>query len=209
MRMERQERGGDGGDDKELIRSGGDDTVDAVGICGGGGSEGQGGGVDKAYAEDRGGTPEGRGEGQSPQAVGGRARPSVFFNSATNAERGGGGDRQRSAGGKPPDCVKSRRAAATSALAPTVSNLSSLFWDILPLLQLGLVHTFLSEGECGDVAGGVRPDSGIGGLISAEDRREVLGRLGGALYDRYEEIGGQFNMARRIPGDEGFNETIR
>ena len=28
------------------------------------------------------------------------------------------------------------------------------------------------------------------------------------LYDRSENIGGQFNMARRIPGNEEFNETI-
>ena len=28
------------------------------------------------------------------------------------------------------------------------------------------------------------------------------------LYDRAEEIGGHFNMARRVPGKEEFNETI-
>ena len=37
----------------------------------------------------------------------------------------------------------------------------------------------------------------------------MLVRIGGALYDRSEEIRGQFNMARRIPGKEVFNKTIR
>ena len=54
------------------------------------------------------------------------------------------------------------------ALALTVAALSSIFRYVLHLLQLGLVHTFLSEGGCGDVAGGVRPDSGTGILIYAE-----------------------------------------
>ena len=70
-------KGGDLGEDEELIWRGGDDTVDAAGGRCGGGAEGRGGGPDKAPAEDRGGTPEGRGEGQSPLAVGGRARPSM------------------------------------------------------------------------------------------------------------------------------------
>ena len=86
------------------------------------------------------------------------------------------------------------------ALALTVAALSSLLRDVPHLLRSGLVRTFLLDGECGDVAGGVRPDSGTGVLISAEERREVLVRIGGALYDRAEEIGGQFNMARRILG---------
>ena len=50
-------------------------------------------------------------------------------------EVGGGG----SAGGEPPDCVKSLRAAVALTLAPTFSALSSLFWDVLRLLQSGLV----------------------------------------------------------------------
>ena len=67
-----------------------------------------------------GGTPEGLGEGQSPRA-------SVFFDSATYANRGEGGDRRGSVGGEPLDFVKYRRAAAASALAPTVAALSLLF----------------------------------------------------------------------------------
>ena len=59
------------------------------------------------------------------------------------------------------------------------------------------------------MTGGVRPDYRMGIMISSEERKEVLGRLGGALYDRAEEIGGHFNMARRILGKEVFNETIR
>ena len=65
----------------------------------------------------------------------------------------------------------------------------SVFFD-----SATLVHTFISEGGCGDVAGGMRPYSGTGVLLSAEDRREVLGRIGGALFDRDEDIGGQLNM---------------
>ena len=41
------------------------------------------------------------------------------------------------------------------------------------------------------MAGGVRPDSGTGILLSNEERREGLGRIRGAIYDRTEEIGGQ------------------
>ena len=44
---------------------------------------------------------------------------------------------------------------------------------------MGLVHTFLSEGEFRDVAGGVRLEFGTGVLISTKERREVLGRLRG------------------------------
>ena len=58
------------------------------------------------------------------------------------------------------------------------------------------------------MVGGVRPESGTVVLISAKERRKVLVRIGGALYDRYKDIRGQFNMTRRIPGKEGFNETI-
>ena len=37
----------------------------------------------------------------------------------------------------------------------------------------------LDEGEYGDVASDVRPDSGTGVLLSSKERREVLGRIGG------------------------------
>ena len=55
------------------------------------------------------------------------------------------------------------------------------------------------------MAVGMMPESKRGVLISADERREVMGRLEGGLYDRAEEIEGQFNMARRIPGKEVFN----
>ena len=42
-----------------------------------------------------------------------------------------------------------------------------------------MLRTFLSERDCRDVAGGVRLDSKTCVLISAKERREVLGRLGG------------------------------
>ena len=83
------------------------------------------------------------------------------------------------AGGDPPDCTKTRRAASVSALAVTVADLSLLFQDVLRLLQLGLLRTLLLEGGCGDVTGGVRLESRTGVLLSAEERREVMGRLGG------------------------------
>ena len=72
-----------------------------------------------------------------------------------------------------------------------------------------MVRTFLLEGKCRDVAGRVIMDSRTGVLLSAEERREVLGRLRGGLYKRAKEIRVQFNMARRMPGKEGFIETIR
>ena len=157
------------GKEKELIGRGGDNTVDAAGGLGWKRSKGRGGGADKARTEDRGGTPEGRGEGQSPRAVGGRARPSVFFDSSTYAKREGRG-RHVSVGGDPPDCVKVRRATAVSALALTVATFSLLFRDVLRLLGSGLVRTLLLEGECGDMAGDVRPDSGMGVLLSIKER---------------------------------------
>ena len=83
----------------------------------------------------------------------------------------GGGDRRGSAGDKPPDCIKSRTAAAASTLSLTVADLSSLFRDVLHLLPSGLVCTFLLEGECRDMAGGLRTDSWTGVLLSAEERR--------------------------------------
>ena len=104
----------------------------------------------------------------------------------TPRERGGR-RRRGSAGGELPDCVKSRRAAVVLALAPTVADLSSLFQDFLRLLQSGLVRTFLSEGECRDVASGTRPESRTCILIYAKERREVLGRIGGGGRPRQGE----------------------
>ena len=49
----------------------------------------------------------------------------------------------------------------------------------LSLPRSGLVRTFLSERECGDVAGNVIPDCGTGVIISTKERRKVLGRIGG------------------------------
>ena len=69
--------------------------------------------------------------------------------------------------------------AAALGLTLTVAALSSLYRDILRLLRSGMVRTFLSEGGCRDVAGGVSPDSRTGVLVSAEKGREVLGRLVG------------------------------
>ena len=55
--------GGDLGEDEELIGRGGDDTVDVEGGRCWEGSGGRDRGIDKATTEDRGSTPEGRGEG--------------------------------------------------------------------------------------------------------------------------------------------------
>ena len=98
-------------------------------------------------------------------------------------EKGEGrGDRRGTASGDPPDCVKARRAAAASALAPTFAVLSLLFRDVLRLLRSGLVCTFLSEGECRDMAGSMRPESRTGVLLSDEEKREVMGQLGGGEW---------------------------
>ena len=54
---------------------------------------------------------------------------------------------------------------------------------------------FLSEGECGDMAGGVRPESGTGVLLSTEERREVLGRIrGGGTASPRRSGGGNKRM---------------
>ena len=92
--------GGDLGEDEELIWRGGDDTVDAVGGLYMGRARGRGGEQDKAPSEDRGETLKGQGEGQSPWAVGGRARSEAFQGRATvtgsgydasgRGQRGGG-----------------------------------------------------------------------------------------------------------------------
>ena len=116
-------------------------------------------------------------------------RTSIFFDSSTYDKKWRGGWRG-SAGSKPPDCVESRRADATSALDLTVAVLSSLFRDVLRLLRSGLVCTFLLEGGCGDVAGSVRTDSGTGVLLSDEEMREVMGRLGGWGRPRRGEAAG-------------------
>ena len=42
-----------------------------------------------------------------------------------------------------------------------------------------MVCTLLLKGECGDMAGGMRQESGTGVLLSDKEMREVLGRLGG------------------------------
>ena len=88
-----------------------------------------------------------------------------------------------SAGGEPTEYVEARRASDASALAV----LSSLFRDVLRLLQSGMVRTFLSEGEWRDVAGGVRPDSRTGVLLSAKDRSEGMVRLRGGDGSLAEE----------------------
>ena len=90
-----------------------------------------------------------------------------------------GGDCCGSAGGEPTDYAKAHRA-------------SSLFRDVLRLLRSGMVHTFLLEGEWRDVAGGVRPDSRTGVLLSAKDRSEVMVRLrggGGSLAEEKRQRG--------------------
>ena len=86
-------------------------------------------------------------------------------------------------GGELPDCVKSRIAATASTLALTFVVHSSLFRGVLRLLRSGLVHTFLSEGKLGDVAGGVRPDSRTGVMLSTKERKDVLGWIGGGETD--------------------------
>ena len=62
-----------------------------------------------------------------------------------------------------------------------------LFRDVLRLLQSGLVCMFLLEGECGDVAGDVSPDSVTGVPLSAKYTREVMVMLGGGGYGLAEE----------------------
>ena len=64
-----------------------------------------------------------------------------------------------------------------------------------------MVCTLLLKGECGDMAGGMRQESGTGVLLSDKEMREVLGRLGGGGGGLAEEKrrGGQANG----DGEEG------
>ena len=48
---------------------------------------------------------------------------------------------------------------------------------------------------------------GTGGTCVRRDRRRARPRV--TLFDAASEIGGQFNLARRIPGKEEFAETLR
>ena len=106
--------------------------VDAASEYGRGRAEGQGGG-NTSLPQRTGGAPW-KGEGRSNRrgrSVEGRGPPSSSIPPHTPKE---GGDPRGSAGGKPQDCVEARRAAATSALSPTVSALSVMFRDVLHLL---------------------------------------------------------------------------
>ena len=125
-------------------------------------------------------------------AVSGRSRPSVFFNSAMYAKRGGVGYCHGSAGNKPPDYIEACRAAAVSAI-----DLSLLFQDILRLLRSALVCAFQSEGECVEVEGHVRSDSGTGVLPYAKERREVMCQLRGEERPHLgEAAGGTYERGR-------------
>ena len=62
--------------------------------------------------------------------------------------------------------------------------LELLFTDINRLLSMGLVRTFDSEYECGYVAGNIDSSSKRGTFLVAEERREVLRRLGGGKSPR-------------------------
>ena len=80
---------------------------------------------------------------------------------------------------KPCQRTSARRSIDEKSLAKHQSSLAFFFQDLLRLFSLGLVRTFLSEQECGAVAGNT--SSGKGGrrgLLSAEERREVLSSLG-------------------------------
>lgn len=78
-------------------------------------------------------------------------------------------------------------ASATSSNKSKISDqfsyhlaaLELLFIDIHRLLSMGLVRTFESEFECGSVAGHVYAGSNRGSFLLANERREVLSRLGG------------------------------
>ena len=94
---------------------------------------GEAGGVDTAPTEDGGGYP-GRARVRQIAARSWRQGKdlSILRFHHVGQEVGGGGG--RSVGSKPPDCVRARRAASASALAPTVTALSLLFRDVLRLL---------------------------------------------------------------------------
>ena len=68
------------------------------------------------------------------------------------------------------------------------------------------------EAEFGDVAGPIEPKrvavvgAGPAGLAAAVTKRGAGPRV--TLFEMSERIGGQFNLARRIPGKEDYAETI-
>lgn len=73
--------------------------------------------------------------------------------------------------------------------------LELLFNDIIRLLSSGLIRSFESEYECGSVAGNVS-GNGRGAFLLADERREVLHRLGGGKSTKAND------------GDSGSNEIL-
>eukprot|EP00804_Cyclotella_cryptica_P013630 CCRYP_012948-RA/>CCRYP_012948-RA protein AED:0.21 eAED:0.21 QI:450/1/1/1/0/0/2/121/1455 len=74
----------------------------------------------------------------------------------------------------------SEKCQFTNEISFHQRSLEIFFTDIRRLLSMGLVRTFSSEYECGLVAGDVTTESKQRGtFLLAEERREVLRRLGG------------------------------
>ena len=80
---------------------------------------------------------------------------------------------------KPRQRTLARRGIDGANLAKHQSSLTFFFQDLLRLFSLGLVRTFASEQECGAVAGNA---STRRGLLSADERREVLSSLGAKTH---------------------------
>ena len=76
-------------------------------------------------------------------------------------------------------CTPSSRTKSSEDLSRHRVALELLFTDINRLLSMGLVRTFDSEYECGCVAGNIDASSKRGTFLVADERREVLRRLGG------------------------------
>ena len=103
-----------------------------------------------------------------------------------------------------------RRAAITVCIGCNQACLDNAFTGQLTTCMVN--PAACREAEFGDVAAPIEPKriavvgAGPAGLAAAVTSAERGHRV--TLFERSEQIGGQFNLARRIPGKEDYAETI-
>ena len=80
-------------------------------------------------------------------------------------------------------------SSSSSSYSPTADD--GVFWCLAP--QVSLKVAVVGAGP-----------AGLAAACTAAERGHAV-----TLFDSSSEIGGQFNLAKRIPGKEEFHETIR
>ena len=97
-----------------------------------------------------------------------------------------------------------------NSLATQEAAIGQLFQDIIRLLSMGLIRSFQSEYECGQLSGSVKAngrgtrDRGV--FLSADERREVLRRLGGAKTPKVARA--SLGSSRKNNGHPPMNEIL-